>query len=183
MVIRPGHIWLTGFSGSGKSTIAPLLAQRLGLASHDLDAIIEVELATPIGDIFVSDGEERFREAESRIIRELSSRRSPAVIALGGGVLEIPGNRTVIRRNGTLVYLRCAQSELYRRLRRLNDRPLLHGHHGQAVSARILKDRIARLLAQRRSAYEQADLIVSTTQHSPAEVAAVIAGKLRGLYA
>lgn len=181
--IRDGHIWLTGFSGSGKSTVAPLLADRLGLRSYDLDRIIEREFSAPIVDVFRAKGEKAFREAESQIVRELAGRRGPSVIALGGGVLEDHRNRLAVRRSGTLVYLQCAQRELYRRLRHLKDRPLLHGGAGEAVSARMVKDRIAGLLARRRVVYQQAEIIVSTTKRQPEEVAAVVTEKLKKLHA
>lgn len=178
-----GHIWLTGFSGSGKSTVAPRLAKRMGRRWCDVDTMIEAHFSLAIPAVFSTHGEREFRAVESRTVADLARRKSPLVIALGGGVLERRANHRVIRRSGTLVYLRCAQRELYRRLRRLGDRPLLHDRGGEATPARILRDRIARLMRERRATYEQAEIIVSTTNRRPDDIAAKVLERLNRLYA
>lgn len=178
-----GHIWLTGFSGSGKSTVAPLLGHRLSIPVYDMDTMIEDRLSARIADVFQTHGEKAFRDVESRVLSELAELPRRSVVALGGGVLEREINRKVIALSGTLVYLRCARRELYRRLRHLKDRPLLHSRDGEAVSARLLKDKIGQLLDRRRMLYEQADVIVSTTEREPGEIAALIAEKLRHRHA
>ncbi|KKL12500.1 hypothetical protein LCGC14_2535120, partial [marine sediment metagenome] len=82
---RPLRIVLTGFSGTGKSLVAPLVAQRLGWQVVDTDSLVEGAARKPITDIFEQDGETRFRELEREAVRRASSQEE-VVVAAGGGV-------------------------------------------------------------------------------------------------
>jgi shikimate kinase/3-dehydroquinate synthase len=76
-----------GFMGAGKSTAARALAAALGVASVDVDAVIEERLGKPIERVFAEDGETAFRAVEERVALELVGARAPAVVALGGGAV------------------------------------------------------------------------------------------------
>jgi len=79
---RPSRIVLTGFSGTGKSLVAPLIAQRLGWELVDTDALVEQAAGRPIADIFARDGEARFRDLEADAVRQACARQN-AVVAVG----------------------------------------------------------------------------------------------------
>ncbi|MGD0731975.1 MAG: shikimate kinase [Terracidiphilus sp.] len=91
----PRRIILTGFMGSGKSTVGPLLAQRLGWTFTDLDDVIEAEAGTTIAELFARHGEPAFRTREHETIARLAATDS-LVLALGGGAIEHPTTRSLL---------------------------------------------------------------------------------------
>ena len=93
--IPPRRIVLTGFMGSGKSTVGPLVARRLGWRFVDVDDIIEAEAGCTIAEIFARDGEQAFRDREHAIIAQLAS-GDALVLALGGGAIEREETRAVL---------------------------------------------------------------------------------------
>ncbi|MEW5995930.1 MAG: shikimate kinase, partial [Candidatus Zixiibacteriota bacterium] len=95
------HIFLIGFSGSGKSSVGPKLAHRLGLRFVDTDAQIEQRHRKSIERIFADEGKAAFRRYESEAIAELAGRKNrPLVIALGGGAFERKKNLTLVKQHG-----------------------------------------------------------------------------------
>jgi shikimate kinase len=162
-IARP--IFLIGFSGSGKTSIGERLAWRLSVNYVDTDDLIEEKTGLPVPEFIESKGLDVFRKRESAVIKALCSDGPPAVVSLGGGAFESPDNRRLLLRSGVVVYLRCAEPELYRRLKDLNDRPLLHTipNPGETRSG-ALKQRIHDLLAKRKPDYERAHITVSTTR-------------------
>ena len=99
----PRRIVLTGFMGSGKSTVGPLLAARLGWSFLDLDDVIEADAGTTIAELFARHGEPAFREREHAAIARLAA-ADQHVLALGGGAIEHPANRTLLLTSpGTLL--------------------------------------------------------------------------------
>jgi len=163
------HIVLIGFSGSGKSTIGPLLAARLKRRFIDIDQRIEVDTGLTIAEIFSRRGERLFRRQEIRTVTEVLKGRRSAVVALGGGAFESREIRKIARERGLVVYLSCSRREIYRRLKDKQDRPLLDltPSHGQTVREARLA-RIGALLKKRLANYRTADLVISTTGKSPA---------------
>jgi shikimate kinase len=134
-----------------------------------------------VGEVFLSKGEAHFRKIETRVLETVCKNASGvAVVALGGGTLVTGINRKQVRRSGVTIYLRCSQAELYRRMRRMNDRPLLAitSATGQ-TKARELKNRIRSLMKSRHHLYEQAEITVSTTHRTPKQVAKLIRAKLK----
>jgi shikimate kinase len=99
----PARIVLTGFMGSGKSTVGPLIAERLGWRFIDVDDVIEADAGTTIAQIFAQQGERAFRDLEQAAIVRLVSDTN-LVLALGGGAIEREDTRTLlINSPGTLL--------------------------------------------------------------------------------
>jgi shikimate kinase len=97
------RIVLTGFMGSGKSTVGPLIAERLGWRFIDADDVIETEAGVPIAQIFARYGESNFRELEQATIARLASANA-LVLALGGGAIETESTRALLTgSDGTLL--------------------------------------------------------------------------------
>lgn len=93
--IRARRIVLTGFMGSGKSTVGPLLAARLGWRFVDADDVIAADAGCSIPEIFKREGEAAFRERERAAIERLAG-ESALVLALGGGAIETEATRTLL---------------------------------------------------------------------------------------
>jgi shikimate kinase/3-dehydroquinate synthase len=127
---------LVGFMGAGKTTVGHILAERLGLPFMDSDVYIERRLGRTIVDVYAVEGEQHFRELEHRAIDELV-RGPDAVLALGGGALEDPRTRAVLR-NTTVVYLRVSYDEALSRVRQDRFRPMLRRADLDEVYARRL---------------------------------------------
>ncbi|NTU92300.1 MAG: shikimate kinase [Chlorobiaceae bacterium] len=154
-------IFLTGFSGSGKSTIGPLLANSLGFEFIDLDKAIEQAAGKSINRIFAEEGETAFRELELQTLEAIAE-KNDLVVSLGGGVLENDRCLNLIRAGGTLVYLKSSPEVLTMRLQHKTDRPLLKADDGSRLKREEIHDRISGLLAKREPRYQKADLVVVT---------------------
>ena len=154
-------IFLTGFSGSGKSTIGPLLANSLGFEFIDLDREIEISAGKSINRIFTEDGEAAFRKLELRTLEHISQQEK-MVVSLGGGVLENDRCFDLVRKHGTLIYLKSSPEVLSSRLQHKTDRPLLKGANGAKLSKEEILERITALLKQREIRYMKADMVVAT---------------------
>ena len=102
---------LIGMPGSGKSTVSAALQARTGRPVADTDALIVQKAGKSIPEIFREDGEERFRELESKVIGEVSS-RGGQIIATGGGAVLRPENVRALKRNGRLILLERPAEEL-----------------------------------------------------------------------
>ncbi len=123
---RTENIVLTGFMGTGKSTVGRLLAQRLGYEFVDTDAVIEARHG-PIPTIFRDHGEARFRLIEQQVAAELGG-RSRLVIATGGRMMLDPTNVSSLTANGRVFCLVATAEEILQRVTSddtLSDRPLL----------------------------------------------------------
>lgn len=92
----PRRIVLTGFMGSGKTTVGPLVAARLGWSFLDVDDVIEAEAGATIAELFARHGEAPFREREHATIARLAA-RDGLVLALGGGAIEHSATRSLLR--------------------------------------------------------------------------------------
>lgn len=117
-------ISLVGLPGGGKSTVGRHLARRLSWQFRDSDAVIEARIGCSIRAYFEREGEEPFREIEQAVIAELMQTES-TVVATGGGVVLREANRAALANHSTVIYLRSTPEELFRRLRRDTQRPLL----------------------------------------------------------
>jgi len=156
---RQSLIYLTGFMGSGKSTIGPILANVLGFNFTDVDTLIERLAGKRVVEIFATDGEARFRTLERRALESTTSFREH-VVSLGGGTLSNQENLDLIRHHGLLVYLQLSPEEIFERVSHRTDRPMLHDEQGQQLPPDAMKQRICDLLAVREVYYTKADIIV-----------------------
>jgi 3-dehydroquinate synthase len=169
-----GHVLLIGLPASGKTTVAPLLAQRLGRRCVDIDAEVERRLQMSIAQVFDQLGEPRFRAEERRVVDDALDSTEPLVIAAGGGLAAQPGAVASMQSRATLVCLDAADSELAARVSRDGGRPLLAGGPGTALH---------HLRAARSNAHGHAQVHVDTDGRTPDEVAdaaaAAVAGAVR----
>ena len=117
-------IYLVGFMGSGKSTIGRRLAEELGLPFADLDDDIEAVAGRPIADIFWTDGEAGFRDAEHSALAARVRSGAAIVLALGGGAFTFARNRELLAGAGTSVWLDCPFEVALRRVKGFAHRPL-----------------------------------------------------------
>ena len=151
---RERNIILTGFRATGKTAVGRRLAERLGYAFVDLDALVEAEAGMSISQLFTERGEAAFRELESRMVGRVAQQRR-CVIATGGGTVLSPVNLRVLKQSGVVVTLTADLETLLSRLGTGAYQPILHGND--------LRARVEQLLAERRDAYSQADVTVDTT--------------------
>jgi shikimate kinase len=154
-------VYLTGFMGSGKSTIAPILANTLGYAFLDIDKEIETMTGKTVANIFLEDGERHFRTVERELL-ERTAAKHRCVISLGGGTITHEGNAAFIKSSGLLVYLKADVEHIFRRMRHKTDRPLLRSDDGAQLTDEQLRNRIQNILALREPFYNQADIIIET---------------------
>jgi shikimate kinase len=126
------NVILIGFSNTGKSTVGPMLAQRLGWEFVDTDDLIVAAAGKPIPAIFADDGEDRFRELESQALAQACAGER-RVIAAGGGAILDEENRQLMQERCWVVCLEARPDTIYRRLLRDQEqdrpvvRPLLAG--------------------------------------------------------
>ncbi len=118
---------LVGLPGSGKSSVARLLAQHYGWDTQDTDSLIESHIGCPIRSFFESRGEAAFREVESSVLQAQLEVDGPLVLATGGGIVLRQENREALRKRCLVFYLRSTPEELARRLKHDSKRPLLQG--------------------------------------------------------
>jgi shikimate kinase len=154
-------IYLTGFMGSGKSTIGPILANTLGWDFYDLDVVIEQKECRKISKIFEDSGEEYFRKLEKQTLTDFVCREN-VVVALGGGTITNQDNINYLKKTGKIIYLKMSAESAYKRLRFKRDRPILTRDGTVYLSKSEFTARIAQLLAERARYYEQADIIIDT---------------------
>ena len=147
--MRP--IFLIGFMGSGKTTLAKAVARATSLEFIDLDSYIENRFRKNIRDIFAREGEARFRDMEARMLREVGEFEN-VVVACGGGTPCFAGNIDYMNSRGLTVELRASENRLHERLMKgRHKRPLIAGKNAEEVMAIIRKG-----LADRKPFYRRA---------------------------
>jgi len=165
MSARP-RVVLVGPPGSGKSTVALALSRRWQLAARDTDADVERVAGKPVADIFVEDGEPRFRELEHEAVR-VALAEHDGVLALGGGAVLHPATQEALAAyraaGGVVVFLDVSLRHAAPRVGFNQSRPLLLGNPRARWQA---------LMTERRPVYEAvATLVVLTDGITPAAVA------------
>lgn len=166
------RVVLIGPPGSGKSSVGTRLAHLLGVEWSDTDDVVEKEAGKSVADIFLEDGEQRFRDMEAAAVAH-SLRQHIGVLSLGGGAVMDPRTEQLLAdyvvRGGEVVFLDVSLSKAARRVGLNAARPLLAGNPRQ---------RWLELMEQRRPVYERlATSTVLTDDLSPAAAAAQIAGE------
>ncbi len=154
------NVVLTGFMGTGKTTVGRILADRLGYAFVDTDEVIESR-AGPIPEIFEREGEPGFRDMERTVARELAG-RTGLVIATGGRMMLDPECAACLEPSGYVVCLNASVETIVERIGDTARRPLLDA--GDAPR------RVRELLAERAGGYGRF-VAVDTDGRSPDEVA------------
>ena len=159
------HITLIGMMGSGKSTVAPLVAAALNRNVIEVDALIEKREKMPISEIFIAKGEAYFRKVESALIEYLLP-QPPAVFSLGGGAFQWQTTRELLISNTVVFYLSASYEVLTARVRSgIAERPLLN------TPGINLQDTIRDLLERRGAYYGLAHYRVDTDNYAPGDVA------------
>lgn len=171
---RHMNLALIGYRGTGKTTVAQLLAAHLGWPWCDADVEVETRAGKSIKQIFADEGESAFRDREQTIVAELTA-RDRWVLALGGGAILREPNRACLRGRCHVVWLTATPATLAARIAgdatTAERRPALLAGGGLAE--------IATLLAAREPLYRDcADCIVSTEDRTPQSIAAEILGHL-----
>lgn len=174
------RMYITGFMGSGKSTVGPLLAAGLRYQYIDLDVVIEANEVKSISELFRERGEAGFRALERRELLNLSA-RSEVVVATGGGALMDPGSLSIVRESGVLVYLEVPPGILFTRLRGRTGRPMITAADGTPLDDDQLRDRIGSLLLVREPLYRRADITVDSGSQSPSDTVSAILKSLASL--
>lgn len=156
------NIFLTGFMGTGKTTVGLILAELLQRPFVDLDKKIEQREGCTIAEIFASHGENYFRESETVLLKSLTKQQA-TVYATGGGIVGRKGNRQLMRSLGHIVYLKASWSILQLRLEKSTGRPLIDENKGW--------DAVKSLWEARLPLYEKADIVIDTDGLTPLDVA------------
>jgi shikimate kinase len=157
------NVILTGFMGTGKTSLGKLLATRLGRPFIDIDKKIEDENHMSIPKIFEQYGEEHFRELEKAAVKELSTRRG-LVIATGGGTIKDEENLNLLKSSGVMICFTTEPEEIFNRTARRGERPVLDGGGNERLET------IKKLLTERKKFYDRADYQVDTTNWSPIQI-------------
>lgn len=169
--IKPNVI-LTGFMGTGKTTIGKMLAKRLQYAFVDTDALIAQRAGKTVPEIFRTAGEETFRAMEMRVAQELAGMQG-LVIATGGCLMLDPDNAETLGATGRVFCLVAAPEEILARISgdAASERPLLAGPNPM--------ERILALMHKRQAGYRKFTQII-TTGKTPEAVTQALIGIIRG---
>lgn len=155
------NIILTGFMGTGKSTVGRIVAKRLNMKFIDIDEEIKKITGLNITKIFDVLGQRGFRDLETEVVEGYSEKKG-FVIATGGGVVLRESNIINLRRNGIIFLLTADEQEILKRLDGSNDRPLLVKDGNNIID--MIKKRESRY-------YNTADYIVDTNNITAEDVA------------
>jgi len=171
MHVRSCRVALVGLMGAGKSRIGGQVAALLGWPFFDADRLIEERTGASIEDLFRLRGEGAFRELETDMLAELSTKSLPLVAALGGGVVERPENRERLKSSFFVVWLQVDPEQAAQRLGRGTGRPLLAG--------RPPRDALEELRVRREMWYRDvAHLTLDTNTSEPEALGRAVAEAL-----
>ena len=184
------NIFLIGLSGSGKSTVGRILAERLGTPFLDIDALIEEECGERIPAIFAQRGEEHFRACESRMLAKAASMTDGAVIATGVGIVTREENRALMAERGIRVFLEVVPETALERLQAQQTAALASGALPETRLLLAGPNPLAnlyRLMALCAKWYNEADFTCVTQGKTAEQVAQMVvallvgSGKLTGI--
>jgi len=159
-------VYLVGMPGSGKSTVGPELARRLGVPFVELDAEVERAAGRTVREVFEQEGEARFREFEAGALVGVAA-HDPSVVSCGGGVVLEPANRVTLRATGEVVFLSVPLEILKGRVHPAAERPLIRAEGD-----------LERLFEEREALYREFAAHVVDGSGSAEEVAAAIEREL-----
>jgi shikimate kinase len=150
--VRSDKLYLVGFMGAGKTTVARALAKRLGWRAEDIDERIEALERRSVASIFAQDGEPHFRQVERDVLAELLPVRD-AIVATGGGTFAEPDNRVVMLADAPVAWLDVPFERLLERVPPDGRRPLAAD-----------RSQMEQLYNRRLLAYRQAHVRVDATR-------------------
>ncbi|MGP1432731.1 MAG: shikimate kinase [Catonella sp.] len=165
------NIVLTGFMGSGKTTIAKAIERKMGISFVDTDELIETYEQSKISEIFNLKGEKYFRKLETKILKNLIEADGLKVLSTGGGIITNEENILLLKQLGTVFYLRIKPETVVKRLDGDVTRPLLLGEDKLA--------KVEKLMNERKEAYEKtADVTIDVDDISVEKIVGKIVEKM-----
>lgn len=165
------NIYLIGFMGVGKSSVAAKLAELKQTKVMEMDQIIVEQQEMEIADIFAEYGDNYFRNLETDLLCEIAKKKDQ-VISCGGGVIVRPENVEMMKKNGCIILLTASPDTIYDRVKDSRDRPLLN----ENMTIEYIED----LMGDREERYEEAaDYTVATDNKTVDEIAQEILKKIR----
>ncbi|MGE0394633.1 MAG: shikimate kinase [Vicinamibacterales bacterium] len=150
--MKASSLYLVGFMGAGKSTVARALGRRLGWRAEDIDDLIEARERRSIAMIFAQSGEAYFRQVERQVVLDLSGTRE-IVVATGGGTFVDPDNRATMLAAGAVAWLDIPLAKVIERVPQDGRRPL--------AADRV---QLEQLYVRRQAAYQLANVRVDATR-------------------
>lgn len=164
------RIYLIGFMGTGKSTVAKALKRKTGYPVKEMDSELVKICGMDIASVFARYGEEYFRNKETELLKTIACGDS-CIVSCGGGVALREENIRVMEESGTAVLLTARPETVYHRVCRDTGRPLLKN--------RMSPEGIRELMEERRQAYEKACSVkIATDGRTPDQIAEEIINKL-----
>ncbi len=164
---------LIGMMGAGKSSVGRCLERRTGRSRFDTDEMAAFKLGLSVREIFSKFGEEKFREIETQMLRELDPAKA-MIIVTGGGIVLRNENVDLMRQLGTIVLLEADEDTLFERASRKKNRPLLQTENPRATFAELLRTRTP--------IYDKvADIRIDTSSLNQDDVAEMILNKIGNL--
>jgi len=163
------NIVIVGFMGTGKTSVAVKLSEKLNMQYMSTDDLIEQRENRSISDIFAKDGEAYFRNVEHQVVKDISQKDN-LIIDTGGGVVINPENIKNLRKNSKLVCLTATPDVIYSRTKSHSHRPLLN-----------IQDPVGKirdLLVQREKFYSLADIMIDTNNKNVEQIIKEIEKKL-----
>lgn len=172
-IVNSRNIILIGMRGSGKTTVAKLLSQKLNKEYVELDELVVKRVGLTIPEIVEKYGWDFFRNKESEIVKEISSSDSK-IVSTGGGVVTRPQNVDALKRNGLFIFLNASLETLIKRVGENLHRPAL-------TNKKTLREEIEEILKQREKQYKKAaDEVIDTDDLNPIEVTDKIISRMEG---
>lgn len=164
------NIYLIGFMGAGKSTVAKELVKAAGAERVEMDQLIEEQQKMAITEIFEKYGENHFRDLETELLRSFAGKEN-LVVSCGGGSVLRDENTALMKENGCIVLLTAAPETIYERVKNSTNRPILNGN--------MNVEYISGLMEKRRERYETvADIRVATDGKDVREICEEIRSKV-----
>ena len=162
------NIFLIGFMGAGKSTVARAMKKHYGMRLIEMDEQIEKQEKMSVPKIFEVHGEPYFRKLETDLLEGLSSQEN-TVVSCGDGVPMRACNVEAMRKSGKVIYLSTSPQQIYERVKTSHNRPLLEGNMNVEYISDLLSQRLPKYL-------EAADAVVSTDGKSVEDICKEIIG-------
>lgn len=169
--MRKNHIFLIGFMGSGKSTVAKYLSSAYQMKQIEMDEQIEKDEGRSISSIFEKEGEEYFRTLETELLKSLDPRET-FVVSCGGGAAVKEENVREMKEKGRIILLSAQPETVYVRVKNSHNRPLLEGN----MNVSYIKE----LMDKRQKLYERAaDFQVKTDGRTAEDIGEEIIKQIR----